>query len=196
MKKINEIFYSLQGEGANTGVPAVFVRFSGCNLRCAFCDTAHKNGNFMTDDEIFAEVNRYPQSKLIVLTGGEPSLFIDEDFIARIKTATGKRVAIETNGTNHLPENIDWVTFSPKTGFEGGDEHQAILTECDELKVVYVGQLLEQYFKYKAKQYYLQPCYCDDEMKRKANITATIDAVMHDPRWRLSLQTHRMLDIR
>lgn len=196
MKKINEIFYSLQGEGANTGVPAVFVRFSGCNLRCSFCDTQHEHGTMMTDEEIFAEVNRYPQSRLVVLTGGEPSLFIDEDFVARLKTETGKRIAIETNGTNSVPRNIDWITLSPKSGFDGGDLHKVQLSECDELKVVNVGQQLEPYFKYKAQEYYLQPCYCDNEDERKANIKATIDAVMNDPRWRLSLQTHRILDIR
>lgn len=196
MRKINEIFYSLQGEGANTGVPAVFVRFSGCNLRCSFCDTQHERGTMMDDEEIFAEINRYPQARLIVITGGEPSLFIDKDFISNMKSATGKSISIETNGTNRLPDNIDWVTFSPKSGFEGGDASGVKLTECDELKVVYTGQPLAQYFKYKAKQYYLQPCYYDDAEMRKENIIATIKAVMEDPRWRLSLQTHRILDIR
>ena len=147
MKKINEIFYSLQGEGANTGIPAVFVRFSGCNLRCAFCDTKHEKGTLMTDDEIFAAVSRYTEARLIVLTGGEPSLFIDEEFVKLMKL-TGKQVAIETNGTKELPPNIDWVTLSPKMGFEGGSAHEVVLSECDELKVVYVGQPIEPYFKY------------------------------------------------
>ena len=76
MKRINEIFYSLQGEGYNTGVPAVFVRFSGCNLRCHFCDTLHDSGEVLTERDIVARILEYPQSPLIVLTGGEPSLFI------------------------------------------------------------------------------------------------------------------------
>ena len=167
MRRINEIFYSLQGEGANTGVPAVFVRFSGCNLRCSFCDTQHQDGTMMSDEEIIAEVMRYPQARIVVLTGGEPSLFIDEAFIDKLKTATGKTITIETNGTNVLPDGIDWVTLSPKTGFEGGDLQPLLLTECDELKVVYVGQPLEGYFGIKAREYYLQPCYCDDEELRK-----------------------------
>ena len=146
MRRINEIFYSLQGEGANTGVPAVFVRFSGCNLRCSFCDTQHQDGTMMSDEEIIAEVNLYPEARIVVLTGGEPSLFIDEAFISKLKTATGKTISIETNGTNALPEGIDWVTLSPKTGFDGGDLQPLLLTECDELKVVYVGQRLEGYF--------------------------------------------------
>ena len=192
MRRINEIFYSLQGEGANTGVPAVFVRFSGCNLRCSFCDTQHQDGTMMSDEEIIAEVMRYPQARIVVLTGGEPSLFIDEAFISKLKTATGKTITIETNGTNALPEGIDWVTLSPKTGFDGGDLQPLLLTECDELKVVYVGQRLEEYFGIKAREYYLQPCYCNDEELRKAIVRATIEAVMRDSRWRLSLQTHRI----
>ncbi|MGN1246103.1 MAG: 7-carboxy-7-deazaguanine synthase QueE [Muribaculaceae bacterium] len=196
MKKINEIFYSLQGEGANTGIPAVFVRFSGCNLRCSFCDTRHQSGTMMTDEEIVAEVKRYEQARIVVLTGGEPSLYVDEEFLGKLKQATGKTITIETNGTHHLPEGIDWVTLSPKTGFEGGDLQPVILTECDELKVVYRGQPLEGYFGIKAKEYYLQPCYCDDAEERSANMRATIEAVMRDSRWRLSLQTHRIAGIR
>ena len=117
-KKINEIFYSLQGEGFHSGVPSVFVRFSGCNLRCPFCDTQHEDGLEMTEDEIFREVNRYP-ANWVILTGGEPSLFIDTDFISKLKAATGKKIAIETNGTRPLPEGIDWITVSPKTGISG-----------------------------------------------------------------------------
>lgn len=149
----------------------------------------------MTDDEIFAAVSRYTEARLIVLTGGEPSLFIDEEFVKLMKL-TGKQVAIETNGTKELPPNIDWVTLSPKMGFEGGSAHEVVLSECDELKVVYVGQPIEPYFKYKAKQYFLQPCYSDDEQARRSNIEATIKAVLGDSRWRLSMQMHRVAGIR
>ena len=129
MKKINEIFYSLQGEGHNTGTPAVFIRFSGCNLQCSFCDTDHTYGTQMSDEQIIAEVKRYPQAQLIVLTGGEPSLFIDSDFITVLKHVTGATIAIETNGTNPLPPEIDWVTLSPKTGMPGGDNAPLALNE-------------------------------------------------------------------
>lgn len=196
MRKINEIFYSLQGEGANTGIPAVFIRFSGCNLRCSFCDTNHESGSMMSDEEIISEVNRYQQARIVVLTGGEPSLFIDRDFIDLLKKSTCKIITIETNGTNPLPDNIDWVTLSPKSGFDGGDSHPVILTRCDELKVVYVGQNLDKYFEIEAGQYYLQPCYCDNDAKCAANMQATITAVLNDSRWRLSLQTHRIAGIR
>ena len=115
MKRINEIFHSLQGEGYNTGTAAVFVRFSGCNLRCHFCDTDHSNGTVMSERQIIEAVMQYPLAPLVVLTGGEPSLFIDHDFVALLKHYTGKQIAIETNGTNTLPDNLDWVTLSPKS---------------------------------------------------------------------------------
>ena len=112
MRKINEIFYSLQGEGFHTGTPAVFVRFSGCNLKCGFCDTQHEEGRMMSDDEIVSEVCKYP-CRMVILTGGEPGLWIDGKLTAALH-AVGKYIAIETNGTCVLPEDIDWVTCSPK----------------------------------------------------------------------------------
>ncbi|MBP5573424.1 MAG: radical SAM protein [Bacteroidales bacterium] len=196
MYKVNEIFHSLQGEGFHTGTPAVFVRFSGCNLRCAFCDTQHQTGEPMTAQAIIDEVNRYPHAPLLVLTGGEPSLFIDEAFVAELKQKTGKIIAIETNGTRPLPSNVDWVTLSPKSAFEGGDSAPCILKHCDELKVVYLGQDLAQYEGIEAKHRFLQPCFCEDEVQCKANMKACVEAVMQHPGWRLSLQTHRILDIR
>ena len=195
MFRINEIFHSLQGEGFHTGTPAVFVRFSGCNLRCAFCDTQHQEGKMMTLEEIIAEINKYSVAPMVVLTGGEPSLFIDEDFVQAIKNA-GKFVAIETNGTRPIPNNIDWVTLSPKTGFDGGDVEPCILKKCDELKVVYLDQDLKQYDSIKADHKFLQPCFSKDENERQANMKACVDAVLNNPGWRLSLQIHRVLGIR
>lgn len=196
MYRINEIFHSLQGEGYHTGTPAVFVRFSGCNLRCAFCDTLHQQGLMMSLQEIIAEVNHFPNAPLVVLTGGEPSLFIDEAFVDELKRQTGKRIAIETNGTQQLPANLDWVTLSPKTGFEGGDVEPCVLTHCDELKVVWLGQDLAQYDGIQTTHRFLQPCFVDDETQRRHNMQSCVDAVMQHPGWRLSLQTHRILNIR
>ena len=196
MYKINEIFYSLQGEGYHSGTPAVFVRFSGCNLCCAFCDTQHQNGMMISLQDIVDEVNKYPIASLVVLTGGEPSLFIDEAFVAELKQRTGKQIAIETNGTRPLPSNLDWVTLSPKSAFEGGDMEPCVLTHCDELKVVCLGQDLAQYDGIEAKYRFLQPCFCEDEMQRKANMKACVEMVMQNPNWRLSLQIHRVLNIR
>ena len=194
--KINEIFCSLQGEGFHSGTPAVFVRFSGCNLRCEFCDTQHQQGKMMSMQDVVEEVNKYPDAPLLVLTGGEPSLFVDETFVAELKTATGKLIAIETNGTRILPKNIDWVTFSPKNAFAGGDAEPCVLTRCDELKVVYLGQDLSQYDTIEAKHRFLQPCYNPDETQCQRNMSACVEAVMTYPQWRLSLQIHRTLNIR
>ena len=196
MFRINEIFYSLQGEGFHTGTPAVFVRFSGCNLKCAFCDTRHQEGVSMSLEAIIAEIIKYPLAPMVILTGGEPSLFINEGFVAAIKKETGKYVAIETNGTHILPTNLDWITFSPKTGFDGGDVEPCVLTRCDELKVVYLGQDLSQYNGIKAHHRFLQPCFSANESQCQANITACVDAVLSHPGWRLSLQVHRFVGIR
>ena len=193
MYRINEIFHSLQGEGFHTGTPAVFVRFSGCNLRCAFCDTQHQTGEMMTLQEIVDEVNKYPKAPLLVLTGGEPSLFIDEAFVAELKQKTGKKIAIETNGTRPLPTNLDWVTLSPKSAFKGGDFEPCVLKKCDELKVVYLGQDLAQYNAIESKQRFLQPCFSENGIERKTNMKACIETVMQNPNWRLSLQIHRVL---
>lgn len=149
----------------------------------------------MTDEQIFRQVNQYPQVKLIVLTGGEPSLWIDQQFITKLRLETGKTIAIETNGTNPLPTGIDWITLSPKTGFQGGDKCPVVLSSCDELKVVYTGQPLEPYMRYSARYRFLQPCWTDDSDARQRNVADTVAAVIADPRWRLSLQTHRLINI-
>ena len=199
MRKINEIFYSIQGEGCRTGVPSVFVRFSGCNLKCEFCDTLHDEGTMMTDEEIISEINRYPASQ-IVLTGGEPSLFIDEDFIKMLKEKTGKEIAIETNGTRILPDGIDWVTVSPKFGIQNSGDASIKVSHADELKVVDLGQDLEEYFHLPCVGPHtvmlLQPCYVPDPEEREKNTRLTIGRVLYDPRWRLSLQTHRFAGIK
>ena len=199
MRKINEIFYSLQGEGHHTGYPSVFIRFSGCNLQCPFCDTHHNDGVAMTDTDIVRAVNLY-KADWVVLTGGEPSLWIDADFIRLLHQATGKKIAIETNGTNPLPEGIDWVTVSPKSGIPEMIGNPEIRVQCaDEIKVVDVGQDLEAYFALpciaEKTLMYLQPCYVADAKKRESNTLRTVKRVLQDPRWTLSLQIHRYLGI-
>jgi len=195
MWKVNEIFYSLQGEGCNTGTASVFIRLSGCNLHCDFCDTCHEPGTMMSLPDIVELVMQYPNAPLIVLTGGEPSLWIDEAFVMGLKQKTGKRIAIETNGTHPLPNGIDWVTLSPKTGLGGNGDVPVVLDCCDELKVVYLGQDLAQYDNITASYRYLQPCWVSDEKQCRLNMLATARAVMENPQWRLSLQTHRILGI-
>lgn len=199
MRKINEIFYSLQGEGHHTGYPSVFIRFSGCNLQCPFCDTHHNDGVAMSDTDIVRAINLY-KADWVVLTGGEPSLTIDADFIRLIKQMTGKKVAIETNGTNVLPEGIDWITVSPKIGIEDvGGAPEIKVQRADEIKVVDVGQNLDGYFDLPCKGentlMYLQPCYVSDAKVRESNTLRTVRRVLENPRWTLSLQTHRYLGI-
>ena len=198
MRKINEIFYSIQGEGCRAGVPSVFIRFSGCNLKCGFCDTHHQDGKWMTDEDIIREVNKYPAT-MVVLTGGEPSLWIDKEFIYNLKTGTCKSIAIETNGTVPLPDGIDWITVSPKTGMSPMGDAEVTCSYADEVKVVDIGQDLNQYFELecvaRTTEMLLQPCYVEDAIEREKNTLRTIRRVMEDPRWRLSLQTHRYLGI-
>jgi hypothetical protein len=135
----------------------------------------------MTDDEIIAEVSKYPAAT-VILTGGEPSLWIDDALVDRLHEA-GKYVCIETNGTRPLPASIDWVTCSPKQGA------RLAITRMDEVKVVYEGQDISIYERLSAEHFFLQPCSC-------YNTALTVDCVMRHPKWRLSLQTHKLIDIR
>ncbi|WP_270712535.1 7-carboxy-7-deazaguanine synthase QueE [Phocaeicola coprophilus] len=180
MKKINEIFYSLQGEGYHAGTPAVFVRFSGCNLKCDFCDTRHEEGTEMENGEIVKAVEQYP-CRMVILTGGEPGLWIDSALVDALH-ASGRYVCIETNGTCLLPENIDWVTCSPKQGTSLKVAH------VDEVKVVYLGQDVSAYLDIPARHYFLQPCSCQ-------NTDEVIAYIKQHPVWRLSLQTHKLINI-
>ena len=128
--KVNEIFYSLQGEGFWTGTPMVFVRFSGCNLCCPFCDTSHGAFTEMSADEILSAVRSAGGAcRRICLTGGEPSLQLDEPLVRLLK-AEGYLLHVETNGTRELPEGLDWITLSPKSA--------VALQRADELKLVLV----------------------------------------------------------
>lgn len=213
--RIKEIFYSLQGEGYNTGRTAVFVRFAGCNLRCPFCDTDFSEGEEMTKDKIVSQAlslicqaatlehsflsescSQHTLSAsahpLLVLTGGEPSLQADEALVAALHEA-GFYIAIETNGTRPLPKGIDWITCSPK-------DAPVVLTRADEVKMVYRGQDVERWYgTLGAKHYFLQPCdYSGEKMPQEgqSNTKETIAYVLKHPHWRLSVQTHKQLGIR
>lgn len=185
--KVNDIFYTLQGEGYFTGNAAVFIRFADCNLKCSFCDTDFAASIDMELDDIAETIGQY-KAKHIVLTGGEPSLQTDEALLDMLH-AEGCFVQIETNGTNALPNNIDWITLSPKND-------DLAITRCDELKVIYYGQQLDKFFDIEAKHYFLQPCSCGN-VHRDGEITLkTVQACMKDPRWRLSLQTQNYIGIK
>lgn len=194
--KINEIFYSIQGEGFHTGTPAVFIRFSGCNLKCPFCDTKHQDGEEMAVKQITDKVSQYP-AKMVVLTGGEPGLQITPQFVRELKMI-GKYVAVETNGTIQLPINVDWVTCSPKSDFvRGGNVLLNVPYTYNELKVVYDGNNdVDQWLTVKASHYYLQPCDTGNKEKNEAIIQHTIAHCLGNPKWRISLQTQKILNVR
>lgn len=190
--KINEIFYSLQGEGFWAGTPATFIRFSGCNLRCSFCDTTHEKGQHMSEEEIAAAVAHNP-AKHVVITGGEPSLVLTESLVNRLHQMK-KYVSVETNGTHALPPNVDWITLSPKDAFE--ENAHPVLTTCNELKVVYTGEPLLDYSHIRAEHRFLQPCDTGDTEKNRKIMAETIEYCKANPQWRLSLQTHKITHIR
>lgn len=180
--RVNEIFYSLQGEGAFTGCPAVFVRLSGCNRRCSFCDTDFSAYSDMSIDEITAAASQYP-ADMVVITGGEPALQLTSELVEALHAA-GKRVHVETNGSLPLPENVDWVTCSPKEPPYG-------IGRIDELKVVLTPNCDPEILAARlpsARVYCLQPLSC-------SNTEACVDYVKAHPRWRLSLQTHKIIHI-
>lgn len=190
--RINEIFYSLQGEGHFAGTPSVFIRFSGCNLQCPFCDTAHQEGTEMSEDDIVAHIKAYP-ARHVVLTGGEPALFVTESLCNKIHAAE-RFIAIETNGTKALPQGIDWVTLSPKDAFIA--KANVVVKKCDELKVIFNGNEPESYDDITAKHRYLQPCDVGDSQQNALLVKKAIEYCLAHPQWKLSLQTHKILDIR
>ena len=197
MYRVNEIFYSLQGEGFWTGTPMVFVRLSGCNLQCPFCDTDHAGFTEMRAEEIVAEARRLgPDCRRVCVTGGEPALQLDAALVDALHGA-GCRIHVETNGTKLLPEGVDWVTLSPKTDVPGlkGDG-TVVLEKADEVKVVYAGSVDEKWAAFPADWHFLQPCDTGDAQKNRALTAETIDHIQRNPVWRLSLQTHKLLNIR
>lgn len=195
--RVNEIFYSLQGEGRYTGVPSVFVRLSGCNMKCWFCDTDHLPYTEMSEDDIVEKVTSYP-TRHVVITGGEPTMQINSLLTSRLHDA-GCFIQIETNGTLPLHDDvdIDWITCSPKTCVE-----KLAIQRIDELKLVYEAGMgqdelnPEQFFAVGAKEYRLQPCDVNDNDKNNLILKATINYILEHPEWKLSLQTHKMIDIR
>lgn len=190
MKRINEIFYSLQGEGCNTGRAAAFIRFAGCNLDCPFCDTDFKAHKEMADDDIIEAVAKYP-TRFVVITGGEPTLQLDIALVEALHKH-GFEIAIETNGTRPILDGIDWVTVSPKQPFVGQAGHP-IVTHCDELKCIFDGDTPVEDCGIEARYYYLQPCCTGDAERNAVIVNACMDYIKAHPRWRLSLQTHKLI---
>jgi organic radical activating enzyme len=194
MYRVNEIFYSLQGEGFWTGTPMVFVRLSGCNLQCPFCDTDHFAYTEMSASQIVSEVRSCSDTcTRICLTGGEPCLQADDALLEAFHAA-GYTVHMETNGTRPVPSGVDWVTVSPKnqvTGLQGNGT--VVLKKADELKLVLApGVDPSEWASFPATWHFLQPCDSAGHM----NTEETITYIQSHPIWRLSLQTHKLLNIR
>lgn len=206
---VKELFYTLQGEGANTGRPAVFCRFAGCNLWtglerdraeavCKFCDTdfvgvnGPGGGKFEKAKDLAAAISKTWKGnggaeRFVVFTGGEPLLQLDAALIDAVH-ANAFKIAIETNGTIEIPAGVDWVCVSPKA------DADLIATKGDELKLIYpqVRGEPERYQALQFKHRFLQPM---DNAAKAANTQAAIKYCMAHPEWRLSLQTHKLLGI-
>jgi len=211
---VKEIFYTLQGEGANTGRPAVFLRFAGCNLWsgreadrssavCQFCDTDFVGGSKFSNAELLAaavseewstpaDPGAVPRGErgrgFVVCTGGEPLLQLDRPLIDQLR-ARGFEIAVETNGTIAAPPGLDWICVSPKANAP------LVQTRGDELKVVYPqqGMVLDNLENLDFRHFFVQPMDGPD-LGRNADLAACY--CLEHPRWRLSLQTHKLLGIR
>ena len=206
---VKEIFYTLQGEGLRTGRPSVFCRFSGCNLwsgreedrlsaTCQFCDTEFVGtdgtlgGKFQDSLSLAKEISSlWPinkKNRYVVLTGGEPLLQVDKPLIDALHEYDFE-IAVETNGTITAPEGIDWICVSPKAGAEW------IQKSGDELKLIYPQPLLHPSMVRITgfDHYLLQPM---DGTNQRENILKTIQYCQNNPEWKLSIQTHKMLEIR
>lgn len=189
---INEIFYSLQGEGGRTGQASIFIRLAKCNLACSFCDTDFERGVKMTLEEIIQEIDKY-NCKWIIWTGGEPSLQLTDEIIAFFKEK-GYLQAIETNGTKRIPEGIDYITCSPKQNFELVRE---LIPEVDELRFpIQKGDTIPDIsILPKTKRYLLSPIFDDNNIIQE-NVDYCITLIKDNPTWALSLQIHKLIGIR
>ncbi len=194
MYKVNEIFYSLQGEGRWMGRPAVFVRMSGCNLKCPFCDTDFRGYREMSADDILSKcLEEGGECRFIVLTGGEPSLQVDEQLIATLHQA-GYYLSMETNGTHAIPEGIDWVTCSPKVDFTEGGE--LVVRKVDELKLIFDGEHEVSDHGIACAFRYLQPCDVGNDSRNYLILSECIKYIKAHPEWQLSVQMHKIVGIR
>ena len=206
--RIKEIYFTQQGEGSNTGRDFVFVRFSGCNLWsgkeknrksaiCQFCDTDFYgtdgiNGGIYSATQLIEKIKSLWVSRddnmAVVLTGGEPLLQVNDELVAALKQEQ-IYIAVETNGTLDAPDHIDWICMSPKANTE------IKLKKGNEIKVIFPQESLdpEKFSLFDFSEFYLQPM---DSNKYQENLNATITYCQKNPKWKLSLQTHKILGIR
>jgi 7-carboxy-7-deazaguanine synthase len=217
--QVKEIFYTLQGEGSNAGHPAVFCRFAGCNLwsgraldrahaACTFCDTdfvgteGTQGGKYDAASLAHTIASHWPcasqQNRLVVLTGGEPLLQVDSALIDALHQH-GFRIAVETNGTVPAPEGLDWVCVSPKAStWQPRATDPFVQRRGHELKVVWpqTGLDLDQLEALDFLAFYLQPMDVADPALRQSHVQLCIQTCLARPKWKLSLQTHKITGIR
>ncbi len=206
--RIKEIYFTQQGEGSNTGRDFVFVRFSGCNLWsgkeknrksaiCQFCDTDFYgtdgiNGGVYSAKQLIEKIKSLWVSRdnniAVVLTGGEPLLQVNDELVAALKQEQ-IYIAVETNGTLDAPDHIDWICMSPKANTE------IKLKKGNEIKIIFPQESLdpEKFSLFDFSEFYLQPM---DSNKYQENLNATITYCQKNPKWKLSLQTHKILGIK
>ena len=203
MYRVNDIFSSLQGEGQNTGRAATFVRFAGCNLKCPFCDTDFSEYHEMSAEDIVETIKMFP-THFVVLTGGEPSLQVDDALVNALHDAEFC-IAVETNGTRLLPEGIDWVTVSPKQQLDKASLPQIDSGRVDEIKVIFNGkESPEKYIPLSFSEVskddfpllFLQPCDVGDSQQNAEITRKCIEYIIEHPWWRLSLQTHKIANFK
>jgi 7-carboxy-7-deazaguanine synthase len=189
--KINEIFYSLQGEGMRVGQPTVFVRLSGCDLTCGFCDTEFTSGKELTVEELLDIVKQYP-AKWVTWTGGEPMLQLKADVVDAFRAA-GYSQSIETNGGHTIPFDLDWVVVSPKVA-----EHviaRNFPNGVDELRYAWhAGKVSVPNPSISARHKYLSPI-CDGNGINTKNLKHCIELCKANPEWKLSVQQHKIWNI-
>lgn len=195
-----EIFKSIQGEGANTGKPAVFVRLAGCNMSCWYCDTNWSKSSEMTVSEVFDEVKKlskvsdYPNN-LLIWTGGEPTLQLTDEILEVFKDYYN---CIETNGTNPVPGKIEYISCSPKVSPEVLRKN---FTHVNEFRYpIGAGDILPDISELPhADNYFVSPVFLGEEKERftqvNENIEYSIRIIKENPQWRLSLQLHKLLNI-
>jgi organic radical activating enzyme len=184
--RVNEIFYSIQGEGENAGMPAIFVRLAGCNMQCPFCDTKHGNYIEMTVAEIIAEVNKYGPCGTIIWTGGEPTLQLTDEILYHFSTFYN---CIETNGTNPVPSGIEYIACSPKVPVGLLNKNFMWLNEI-RYPVKMGDTLPEINLLPTADSYFISPIDVSPE-----NVDYCLKLIKENPQWKLSVQVHKLLKI-
>ncbi|MDR2954243.1 MAG: 7-carboxy-7-deazaguanine synthase QueE [Prevotella sp.] len=188
---VNEIFYSLQGEGGRVGEASIFIRLTKCNLACSFCDTDFANGDEMTVWQILETIKAYP-CKWIIWTGGEPTIQLRDEHLAVFKEH-GYKQAIETNGTRRVPSLIDYISCSPKQDYETIKTRIPVVNEIRML-IKAGDQVPDVAIFPKADSYFLSPIFDADKLNME-NIEYCVGLIKEHPEWRLSLQTHKLIHI-